>query len=316
VSTRRKPIAVAASVVCLVTAAVLVSLTLTGATDKRAREAATDFAHRGSVAPWRRDPLPAQLPRSPSQLALEINGAQRTIDDPASSARDLASAGLLEQLATGALADASPRVRRATLAMLDSQAAATMRTNLAASAALSRLTTPHRRFPPWKIAAPPTAGTLLGYFRTAQMKFGVGWQYLAAIEFIETRFGRVDGLSSAGAQGPMQFLPTTWAMYGRGNIDNQRDAIVGAARYLVANGAPGDMANALYRYNNSTDYVAAVQDYANRMRADSRAYGGYYNWQVIYAKVGGEFILPVGYPRARPVPVRLYAQPVTGGGRP
>lgn len=127
--------------------------------------------------------------------------------------------------------------------------------------------------------------------------------YLAAIDFIETRFGRVQGPSAAGARGPMQFVPGTWARYGRGNIDNQRDAIIAAARYLSANGAHGDMAAALYHYNNSTDYVAAVQDYARRMRADPRAYDGYYNWQVLYAKVGGLFILPVGYPRVRSEPV-------------
>jgi membrane-bound lytic murein transglycosylase B len=169
---------------------------------------------------------------------------------------------------------------------------------------LSRLTPPEKRFPPWRILQPPGPGTLLGYFHQAQARFGVRWQYLAAIEFIETRFGRIRGPSSAGAQGPMQFLPATWARYGSGNINNQRDAIMAAARFLVANGAPGDMATALYHYNNSTDYVAAVQDYAGRMRADPRAYDGYYNWQVLYARVGVLFILPVGYPRVRPEPVR------------
>jgi membrane-bound lytic murein transglycosylase B len=146
---------------------------------------------------------------------------------------------------------------------------------------------------------------LLSYFRAAQRRFGVPWQYLAAIEFIETKFGRVHGLSSAGAQGPMQFLPSTWALYGTGNIDNPRDAILSAARYLVANGAPADMANALYHYNNSFDYVHAVQDYAARMTADARAYYGYYYWQVLYSRAGGTVILPVGYPRVRPVSLRL-----------
>jgi hypothetical protein len=179
-----------------------------------------------------------------------------------------------------------------------------MRTDLAAGAALARITVPRKQFPPWRIAQPPGPGTLLGDFREAQSHFRIGWEYLAAIEFIETRFGRVHGPSSAGAQGPMQFLPATWARYGRGNIGNQRDAIFAAARYLSANGGPGDTATALYDYNQSPDYVAAVEDYADRMRADPRAYDGYYNWQVLYARVGGLFILPVGYPRVRPTPVR------------
>jgi Transglycosylase SLT domain len=312
-----KPIAVAGALACLVAVAVLASVSLPAGTHRGGAYTATEVLQlrsvpARSVAPRQRGPLPGQLPRDPSRLALEINRAQRIIDDPASPAPDLASAGFLEELATGAIAEASPRARRQTLAMLSSQAAATMRTNLEASAALSRLTTPRRRFPPWRIAAPPTAGTLLGYFRAAQTTFGVGWQYLASIELIESRFGRIHGFSTAGAQGPMQFLPSTWAAYGSGNINSQRDAILAAARYLVANGAPGDMASALYRYNNSADYVAAVQEYAGRMRADPRAYYGYYNWQVIYAREGSAFVLPAGYPKVRPVPVRLYAHAALG----
>jgi hypothetical protein len=234
------------------------------------------------------------------ELAADINGAQEVIDDRASPSGDLADAALLEQLATGAIARQTPRARRLTLSLLRPRAAATIRTDLAASAALSRLTVPRKRFPPWRIAQPPAPGILLSYFREAQSRSGIGWEYLAAIEFIETRFGRVHGRSSAGAQGPMQFLPATWGRYGGGSIDNQRDAIIAAARYLVANGAPADMATALYHYNNSADYVAAVQAYAGRMRVDPRAYAGYYNWQVLYARVGGLFILPVGYPRVRP----------------
>jgi membrane-bound lytic murein transglycosylase B len=246
---------------------------------------------------------PDQRPVGVRQLADQVNRAQQVIDDRASSSGDLARAGLFEQLATDVLARDTPGARRRTLALLRPQAAATMRTDLAASAALSRLTVPRKRFPPWRIADPPGPATLLAYFREAQSKFGVGWQYLAAIEFIETRFGRVHGPSSAGAQGPMQFLPATWARYGRGNISDQRDAILAAARYLAASGAPGDMATALYHYNPSTYYVAAVQGYAGRMRADPRAYDGYYNWQVLYARAGGLFILPGGYPRAKPEPV-------------
>jgi hypothetical protein len=178
-----------------------------------------------------------------------------------------------------------------------------MRTNLDAASALAGLVVPHKRLPHWTIVLPPPPSTLLGYFRTAQSRFGVRWEYLAAIELIETRFGRIQGVSSAGARGPMQFLPDTWARYGSGNIDNAHDAILGAARYLVANGAPGDMADALYHYNNSRDYVRAVQDYASRMRADPLAYDGYYYWQVFYAHAGGTVFLPVGYPKVRPVPV-------------
>jgi membrane-bound lytic murein transglycosylase B len=145
---------------------------------------------------------------------------------------------------------------------------------------------------------------LLGDYRAAQRRFGVSWEYLAAIALIETRFGRVVGPSSAGARGPMQFLPSTWARYGRGDIDNQHDAIFAAARYLAANGARRNIADALYHYNNSSGYVAAVRAYAGRMRADPRAYDGYYDWQVLYPLAAATVMLPVGYPKVRPVRVR------------
>jgi Transglycosylase SLT domain len=250
------------------------------------------------------DLLPNEPPTNRNALVSDLDRAQQIIDSTSSTSGELASAGRFEQVATRAL-DAEPiRARRATLALLGAQAAATMRVSLAAADALSTLLAPPHGLPHWKIVQPPAPSTLLGYFRTAESRFGVPWQDLAAIEFIETRFGRVRGLSTAGAQGPMQFLPTTWARYGSGHIDNPRDAILSAARYLVANGAPGDIATALYHYNNSRDYVHAVLDYAGRMRAHTRAYYGYYYWQVMYTYTGGTVILPPGYPTARPVAVR------------
>ena len=70
--------------------------------------------------------------------------------------------------------------------------------------------------PAWRIEPPAPAEELLGYYREAESDSGVGWNYLAAINLIETRFGSINGVSTAGAQGPMQFLPSTFAAYGRG----------------------------------------------------------------------------------------------------
>jgi hypothetical protein len=248
--------------------------------------------------------VPAVLPAGRIQLIADLDHAQQLIDTPATSSPELEGAGRFEQLASAALAEQPPRLQRVILDRLSAGAGAMIHTNLAAAVALRRLTPAHRSLPPWRILAPPPPATLLAYFREAQTRFGVRWEYLAAIEFIETRFGRVAGPSSAGAQGPMQFLPATWATYGIGDVRNPRDSILGAARYLVAGGAPRDMAGALYRYNPSDDYVSAVEDYAARMRADARAYYGYYYWQVIYANLGGDVVLPVGYPETRPVPLR------------
>jgi hypothetical protein len=247
--------------------------------------------------------LPSTLPADRTQLVGDLNFAQTIIDDRASPAPALASAGRFEQLATWTLAGKTSAAQRATLVGLAGPAAAAMRANLDAARSLARLVPPRKSLPHWRIIQPPAPGTLIGYFKGAQTRFGVPWEYLAAIEFVETKFGRVRGLSTAGAEGPMQFLPATWARYGRGDVHNPRDAVFGAARYLVANGAPRNMPDALYHYNPSSDYVHAITDYATAMRADPRAYDGYYWWQVIYARRGGSVILPVGYPTVRPAPV-------------
>jgi membrane-bound lytic murein transglycosylase B len=253
--------------------------------------------------------LPSKPPRDPRQLAAALSQAEHVIDDPASPAAELQGAGRFQQLATFELAAAPVRRQRTVLAGLRGSVAASLRADLLAAAALSRLNQPRRSLPPWKIIAPPPPATLLGYFKAAQSRSGVPWQYLAAIEKIESDFGRVVGLSTAGAEGPMQFMPSTWAEYGRGDVHNPRDAIFAAARYLVANGAPRDMPDAIYHYNPSPDYVAAVRAYAGRMSADPRAFYGYYYWQVIYAHVGGPMILPVGFPKARPIRLGLVEGP-------
>ena len=121
------------------------------------------------------------------------------------------------------------------------------------------------------------------------------WPYLAAVHFVETRMGRIRGESSAGAQGPMQFLPKTWAAYGEGDINSNKDSIRTAARYLKRNGAPADMRNALWNYNHSYLYVDAVTIYAEQMRENERAYFGYYHWQVYYRTTNGDVLLPEGY---------------------
>jgi hypothetical protein len=67
---------------------------------------------------------------------------------------------------------------------------------------------------------------------------------------------------------------------------------------VVANGAPGDMPDAVYHYNLSSDYVVAVRAYAGHMSPDPRAFFFYYYyyWEVILARTGGLLILPRGVP--------------------
>jgi Transglycosylase SLT domain len=106
---------------------------------------------------------------------------------------------------------------------------------------------------------------LLPIFQAAGTAYGVPWQVLAAINEVETDYGRDLSVSSAGAEGWMQFLPSSWAVYGvDANGDgfkdpyNPADAIFAAARYLRAAGAATNLRGAIYAYNHSQAYVESV----------------------------------------------------------
>jgi hypothetical protein len=130
---------------------------------------------------------------------------------------------------------------------------------------------------PYNAAKPVSA--LRSYYNEAYRRYGVDSSYLAAINFIESNFGRVNGPSSAGALGPMQFEPGTWVEYGQGgNVNDPHAAILAAARLLVANGAPYDMRNAIWHYNNSYDYVDSVEAFARAYRADPAFLDHMYYW--------------------------------------
>jgi murein DD-endopeptidase MepM/ murein hydrolase activator NlpD len=106
---------------------------------------------------------------------------------------------------------------------------------------------------------------LLPIFQAAGTAYGVPWQVLAAINEVETDYGRDLNLSSAGAEGWMQFLPSSWETYGvDANGDgykdpyNPADAIFAAARYLRAAGAATNVRGAIFSYNHSQAYVESV----------------------------------------------------------
>ena len=161
--------------------------------------------------------------------------------------------------------------------------------------------------PAWRIVAPDPADDLLAAYRDAEAEFGIPWKYLAAINLVETGIGRIRGTSTAGAQGPMQFMPATWEAYGGGgDINDTHDAIRGAARYLAANNGANDIAHALYRYNHSHRYVSGVQIYADLIAEHPRAFLGFYYWGVWYLTDQGEVYLPVGYEQSAPIPVGGY----------
>ena len=106
---------------------------------------------------------------------------------------------------------------------------------------------------------------LIPIYKQAGRRYHVPWQVLAAINSVETDYGRNLNVSSAGAIGWMQFMPDTWRAYGvtpngrgRPNPYNPRDAIFSAAHYLNANGARHDLRRAVFAYNHATWYVDEV----------------------------------------------------------
>lgn len=119
-------------------------------------------------------------------------------------------------------------------------------------------------------------------YRKSAEKYGFGkdWYILAAVGKVESDHGENMGPSSAGALGPMQFMPSTWetsGVDGNGdgvaNVMDPRDAIPAAARYLKTGGAPKDWYAALFSYNHADWYVKKVLGVAEgyrRLAKDNR----------------------------------------------
>jgi transglycosylase-like protein with SLT domain/peptidase M23-like protein len=114
---------------------------------------------------------------------------------------------------------------------------------------------------------------LLPIYQACGTEYGIPWEVLASINKIETAFGTNTNVSSAGAVGWMQFLPSSWEMYGldangdgRKDPYNPVDAICAAAHYLKVAGGDHDLYQAIFAYNHADWYVQEVLLYA-------RAYG-------------------------------------------
>ena len=121
---------------------------------------------------------------------------------------------------------------------------------------------------PSELALEEIPQELIGLYQVAAGACeGLDWTILAAIHKVETGFGTGKATSSAGAQGPMQFMPATFASYGidgdgdgRTDINDVDDAVFSAANLLCANGAgdPARLATAIWNYNHSQAYVNEV----------------------------------------------------------
>jgi hypothetical protein len=237
----------------------------------------------------------ASIPRAPNALAERLTATDQALAAAVESWR--AEGGLddhppprevtlhaLHQQRIHLLLTARSALAERVLPLLPTDSRAHVRATIRARRGLGRITppTPGR----YRTGPPEPPRRLLAHYREARRRFGIPWHVLAAVNFVESAFGRMRNSSAAGAQGPMQFIASTWEAYGMGgDVNDPRDAILGAANYLSASGAPGDLAGALYAYNPSDLYVRAVLAYADRVRRG--AFLSYYSWQVFVRVPGG-----------------------------
>jgi membrane-bound lytic murein transglycosylase B len=248
---------------------------------------------RPAVAP----PLPAPdaaLPRAAEPLAAALTDTTRRLRaalerwDAASAVPEDVTYLALHHQRMLRLMSASRALGDATLARLPRDVLGEARDTVVARRRIAAIPRSPGRAPPVRVASAAPAAELRRAYAEAQRRFGVGWSVLAAINFVESAFGRVRSASEAGARGPMQFLPATWREYGMGgDIDDPRDSILAAANLLRRAGARRDLDGALFAYNHSTAYVGAVRRFAARMRADERSFLAYYAWQVYVSTPSG-----------------------------
>ena len=244
----------------------------------------------------------AELPSTPNGLAKALTQAHDGVDREVDAWRtdgDPAKGGAPEPLQLEALYQQRilrhiarrPKTARRTLRRLPPRIRprARLTTNALQSLFALSAQTKITKGSNLRVGRAQPADKLMGHYRAAQRRFRVGWHVLAAVNLVETGFNRLRNDSVAGAQGPMQFIPSTWRAYGMGgDVHDPRDAIMGAANYLRASGAPGDYRRALYAYNPSPLYVSAVLDHARRMIRDRRAFYAYYAWQIFVRTPNGE----------------------------
>lgn len=249
------------------------------------------------------DPGDQPLPDSSAAMVESLNAAEAAIRDTTLTVESRSAWGRRQQALYRVLSANEAWVTDV-VSSVDDEVRAAVELNWAARQNLSSLLNTeelHSELPAWRVNAPPPAEELISYYKQAEEEWGIEWEFLAGINLIETRMGRIQGVSTAGAIGPMQFLPTTWAECCDGDPTVPKDAISGAAKYLTIRGGPENMERAIWGYNNSDYYVNAVTAYANVLMADEQAYYGYHAWEIYFLSTEGLIRIPVGYEQLEPI---------------
>ncbi len=249
------------------------------------------------------------VPAQPKAAAALLASVEAALRDPSTAQADLPDLGHQQQVIYRVLSKDAVR-SAAVVAALPLRWRSVAERHLAARREFLRMSRGRgpSTLPAWRIIPPEPAEQLISHYKKAEAATGIEWEVLAAVNLVETGMGRIDGVSVANAQGPMQFLPTTWTEpgIGAGDIRDPHDAIQAAARYLVRRGGLKDIRRGLWGYNNSDYYGRAVLLYASLMKDDPRAYTGLYHWEIHFNADAGDLWLPVGYNQPRPIAVKDY----------
>ena len=249
------------------------------------------------------------VPADPIATAALLAEVETALRDPTTPPQQLPDLGHQQQVIYRVLSADVPRSQQV-LAALPQRWRSVAERHLAARREFLRMSRGRRpsMLPAWRIIQPEPAEQLIAYYKKAEAATGIEWEVLAAVNLVETGMGRIDGVSVANAQGPMQFLPTTWAEagIGKGDIRDPHDAIQAAARYLVRRGGLQDIRRGLWGYNNSDYYGKAVMLYASLIKEDPSAYTGLYHWEIHFNADAGDLWLPVGYVQRAPISVQEY----------